>query len=261
MSDLQERIKSLNAKVKELNSIRQKNIGRREALLKQQEDGITMYNQKYGTSITAETIKEEYARVSEEKTKEADLLESIINAIGSGDYDTANKLAGVEIAPQPQVSASANDAYVDKVTEAVLGTNENQVVSNATATSTGTAEQTHVAEEPVMPTGNASELASQAQSLASTFAETGTMGGIKGATPVEDKGDGTIPFAPSPLSNKLNVETGEVKNMPDSVFNQTFKKEEDEQIPTPVAPPLGAFGVGGKGTMPSKPIAPLGSLM
>lgn len=243
--NLQEKIKALNSQVKELNSVRQKNLGRREALMKQQEDSINAYNQKYGTSITAETVKEEYARISAEKEKEVEQLSAIITAISTGDYDKANELAGVE-APAP-VSAEANDSYVEKVVE-----------------SAGTV-QTSGGSTPVMD-NEAMKMASQAQSIAKSVAETGEFSGIKGVEPVKDKGDGSVPFAPSPLSNPLNVSTGVVKNIPEgSVFAQDFSKDDDSDdsaVAPPVAPPLANFGISNnKGSLPNAPIAPLGSLM
>lgn len=243
--NLQEKIKALNSQVKELNSVRQKNLGRREALMKQQEDSINAYNQKYGTSITAETVKEEYARISAEKEKEVEQLSAIITAISTGDYDKANELAGVE-APAP-VSAKANDSYVEKVVES----------AGAVQTSGGST--------PVMD-NEAMKMASQAQYIAKSVAETGEFSGIKGVEPVKDKGDGYVPFAPSPLSNPLNVSTGAVKNIPEgSVFAQDFSKDDDSDdsaVAPPVAPPLANFGISNnKGSLPNAPIAPLGSLM
>lgn len=248
MSDLQAKIKQLNEKAKQLNSVRQKNLGRKEALIKQQQEAISAYNAKYGTNITADDVKAEYERVMTEKYQEAQCLEQIIDAIARGDYDSANQLAGVDVAVTENVSATANEEYVKKVVEESVGATEQVDTPN------------------IHNEGNA-KMASQAQAFAEAFNMSGDLSGIKGATPVSGEpmkemegAKKAEPFTPSPLGNPLNVETGEVSGIPkDSVFARDFTKSDDDVMP-PVAPPIGAFGTG-NGKMPQAPIAPLSSLM
>lgn len=230
MAELQEKITKLNAKAKELNSLRQKNIGRREALLKQQEDAINAYNKKYGTSITAETIKEEYARVSSQKEDEANQLESIIEAIGRGDYETANKLAGVEV--NQGESAKANDEYVEKAVESV-GVSSVEVPDTKEQSVVDTTEQSF----------GASDVNGQSMGVSGTKEQA---------------------FTPSPIGNPLDMDTGKVSGLPkDSVFTKNFSDEAEDNIaPPPVAPPfMGGFGAGNKGALPKAPVAPLSSLL
>ena len=192
MNELEARISKLNSSAKKINLERQQSIGRREALLKQQEDAIKAYNAKYNKNITPETVRAEYERVSSEKKEEVAKVEKIISAIETGNFDLANQLSGVE--PEAK-SEEANDTYVQAVTE----TAQSEEVP------------AHAVEEPV--------------------AQEETV------EPTAPKGS---PFIPSPISNPMNEQTGDVSGFGSggSIFDRDFSQPyDDDDMGTPPAPP------------------------
>ena len=192
MNELEARISKLNSSAKKINLERQQSIGRREALLKQQEDAIKAYNAKYNKNITPETVRAEYERVSSEKQEEVAKVEKIISAIETGNFDLANQLSGVE--PEAK-SEEANDTYVHAVTE----------------TAQSVEVPAHVVEESV------------------TKEET--------VEPTAPKGS---PFIPSPISNPMNEQTGDVSGFGSggSIFDRDFSQpSDDDDMGTPPAPP------------------------
>lgn len=192
MNELEARISKLNSSAKKINLERQQSIGRREALLKQQEDAIKAYNAKYNKNITPETVRAEYERVSSEKKEEVAKVEKIISAIETGNFDLANQLSGVE--PEAK-SEEANDTYVQAVTETARS---EEVPAPAI-------EEPVVKEETVEPTA--------------------------------PKGS---PFIPSPISNPMNEQTGDVSGFGSggSIFDRDFSQpSDDDDMGTPPAPP------------------------
>lgn len=111
-TELKEKITQLNSVAKTLNTRRQQDIGKRETLTKQIEDMIEQYNKTYSKSITIDTLEAELESVKEKKEKEVEKVSGIINAIQTGDYALANKLAGIET---EEKTASANTGYVESV--------------------------------------------------------------------------------------------------------------------------------------------------
>lgn len=111
-TELKEKITQLNSVAKTLNTRRQQDIGKRETLTKQIEDMIEQYNKTYNKSITIDTLEAELESVKEKKEKEVEKVSGIINAIQTGDYALANKLAGIET---NEKTASANTGYVESV--------------------------------------------------------------------------------------------------------------------------------------------------
>lgn len=195
MNELEARISKLNSSAKKINLERQQSIGRREALLKQQEDAIKAYNAKYNKNITPETVRAEYERVSSEKQEEVAKVEKIISAIETGNFDLANQLSGVE--PEAK-SEEANDTYVHAVTE----------------TAQSVEVPAHVVEESV------------AQEEPEETVE-----------PTAPKGS---PFIPSPISNPMNEQTGDVSGFGSggSIFDRDFSQpSDDDDMGTPPAPP------------------------
>lgn len=93
--NLIERVKALNEQSNKINEERTKNLGRYDALQKQLNATIADYNTRYGTSLTEDTIYTEQQKVAEETEKQIAHIESILACISAGDYDGANKLAGV----------------------------------------------------------------------------------------------------------------------------------------------------------------------
>ena len=196
MNELEARISKLNSSAKKINLERQQSIGRREALLKQQEDAIKAYNAKYNKNITPETVRAEYERVSAEKQEEVTKVEKIISAIETGNFDLANQLSGVE--PEAK-SKEANDTYVQAVTETVQ---KEEVPAPAI--------DEHVAKEEPEKT----------------------------VEPTAPKGS---PFIPSPISNPMNEQTGDVSGFGSggSIFDRDFSQPsgDDDDMGTPPAPP------------------------
>lgn len=90
--EIRNKVNNLNAKSKELNSIRQQNIGRKEALMKQFNETITEYNKKYGTNLTADTIESELQNIESALQEEISLVERTISAIEAGNYSEAKAL-------------------------------------------------------------------------------------------------------------------------------------------------------------------------
>lgn len=192
MNELEARISKLNSSAKKINLERQQSIGRREALLKQQEDAIKAYNAKYNKNITPETVRAEYERVSSEKKEEVAKVEKIISAIETGNFDLANQLSGVE--PEAK-SEEANDTYVHAVTE----TAQSEEVPAPVI------EEPMAQEETVKPTAP------------------------KGSS-----------FIPSPISNPMNEQTGDVSGFGSggSIFDRDFSQPvDDDDMGTPPAPP------------------------
>lgn len=215
MNELESRIAQLNNSAKKINLTRQQSIGRRETLLKQQEDAINAYNKKYGRNITADTVEAEYKRVSAEKQAEAEKIEQIISAIESGNFELANQLSGVE--PEKPAS-SADDTYVEEVTEG----KEVGVVPEAEV-APATQEPVGVSPEPVQPVVEEPVKEEPVQ-------------------PTAPKG---TEFIPSPISNPMS-ESGTVHGMQStgaplggsSIFDRDFSaSSEDDDMGTPPAPP------------------------
>ena len=195
MNELEARISKLNSSAKKINLERQQSIGRREALLKQQEDAIKAYNAKYNKNITPETVRAEYERVSSEKQEEVAKVEKIISAIETGNFDLANQLSGVK--PEAK-SEEANDTYVHAVTE----------------TAQSVEVPAHVVEESVAQ-----------EEPEETVESTAPKGS---------------PFIPSPISNPMNEQTGDVSGFGSggSIFDRDFSNpSDDDDMGTPPAPP------------------------
>lgn len=112
-TELKERIAQLNSVAKTLNTKRQQDIGKRETLSKQIEEMIAQYNKVYGKSITIDTLDAELETVKKNKEAEVEKISGIITAIQTGNYELANKLAGVQT--EEQKAAVANNDYVESV--------------------------------------------------------------------------------------------------------------------------------------------------
>lgn len=145
-TELKEKITQLNSVAKTLNTRRQQDIGKRETLTKQIEDMIEQYNKTYNKSITIDTLEAELESVKEKKEKEVEKVSGIINAIQTGDYALANKLAGIET---DEKTASANTGYV----ESVVNNTQSVVIQQPSIPSmyTQTEETTAPVQEAVTP--------------------------------------------------------------------------------------------------------------
>lgn len=114
VTEIQSRISAVNAEIARLNSQRNQNIGRREGLQKQLQDSINIYRERFGVELSVDNLRAELEKVTQEKEKEVQRVEQILNLIKVGNITEANRLAGVvEEATaggieQQSVSAQAN---------------------------------------------------------------------------------------------------------------------------------------------------------
>ena len=153
IEEAKQRIAVANSESQKLNSIRQQNIGRRETLQKQFETNLKAYNDKFGTSITVETLLAEQERVVTEKVKEVEKVEGVINAINSGNYALANELSGVkpeETSTSVQPTSEQVETQSTPVAQTVVPSSE-PVVSTPVQQATSPAQVVQSA-EPVVST-------------------------------------------------------------------------------------------------------------
>lgn len=203
-NELKAKIAQLNEAAKTINTRRQQDIGKKETLTKQIEQSIKMYNEKFGKNITIDTLEAELKKVMSDKEKEVEKVSGIITAIQAGDFDTANKLAGVEV-EQPK-SETANDAYVESVMGVSAQTAESQVVA-----------PTPKAVEPTPQPVESQVVAPQSQAV----------------TPP------TVAQTVSPVANPINIESGTTvetqKTHNPGIFSRDFSQ--GDEVAPPVAPP------------------------
>lgn len=203
-NELKAKIAQLNEAAKTINTRRQQDIGKKETLTKQIEQSIKMYNEKFGKNITIGTLEAELKKVMSDKEKEVEKVSGIITAIQACDFDTANKLAGVEV-EQPK-SETANDAYVESVMGVSAQTAEPQVVA-----------PTPKAVEPTPQPVEPQVVAPQSQTV----------------TPM------TVAQTVSPVANPINIESGTTvdaqKTHNPGIFSRDFSQ--GDEVAPPVAPP------------------------
>lgn len=92
IAQINQRIAVLNADSKRINNDRAVSIGKKETLQKQMNDALAAYKAKYGVELTEANLQSEIDRVSAEKLKEVEQIESVLNLIKLGQYDEANAL-------------------------------------------------------------------------------------------------------------------------------------------------------------------------
>lgn len=92
IAQINQRIAVLNADSKRINNDRAVSIGKKETLQKQMNDALAAYKEKYGVELTEANLQSEIDRVSAEKLKEVEQIESVLNLIKLGQYDEANAL-------------------------------------------------------------------------------------------------------------------------------------------------------------------------
>lgn len=92
IAQINQRIAVLNADSKRINNDRAVSIGKKETLQKQMNDVIAAYKAKYGVELTEANLQSEIDRVSAEKLKEVEQIESVLSLIKLGQYDKANAL-------------------------------------------------------------------------------------------------------------------------------------------------------------------------
>lgn len=89
---INQRIAVLNAESKRLNNERAVNIGKKETLQKQLDEALAHYKTTYGVELTEANLQSEINRVSGDKIKEIEKIETVLNLIKAGQYDEANAL-------------------------------------------------------------------------------------------------------------------------------------------------------------------------
>lgn len=115
IAQINQRIAVLNADSKRINNDRAVSIGKKETLQKQMNDALAAYKEKYGVELTEANLQTEIDRVSAEKLKEVEQIESVLNLIKLGQYDEANAL--VNGTPAVKESAQVQEAPATPVVE------------------------------------------------------------------------------------------------------------------------------------------------
>lgn len=115
IAQINQRIAVLNADSKRINNDRAVSIGKKETLQKQMNDALAAYKEKYGVELTEANLQSEIDRVSAEKLKEVEQIESVLNLIKLGQYDEANAL--VNDTPAVKESAPVQEAPATPVVE------------------------------------------------------------------------------------------------------------------------------------------------
>lgn len=115
IAQINQRIAVLNADSKRINNDRAVSIGKKETLQKQMNDALAAYKEKYGVELTEANLQSEIDRVSAEKLKEVEQIESVLNLIKLGQYDEANAL--VNGTPAIKESAPVQEAPATPVVE------------------------------------------------------------------------------------------------------------------------------------------------
>lgn len=115
IAQINQRIAVLNADSKRINNDRAVSIGKKETLQKQMNDALAAYKAKYGVELTEANLQSEIDRVSAEKLKEVEQIESVLNLIKLGQYDEANAL--VNGTPAKEESVPVQEAPVTPVVE------------------------------------------------------------------------------------------------------------------------------------------------
>lgn len=103
IAQINQRIAVLNADSKRINNDRAVSIGKKETLQKQMNDALAAYKEKYGVELTEANLQSEIDRVSAEKLKEVEQIESVLNLIKLGQYDEANALVNGTSAKEESV--------------------------------------------------------------------------------------------------------------------------------------------------------------
>lgn len=115
IAQINQRIAVLNADSKRINNDRAVSIGKKETLQKQMNDALAAYKEKYGVELTEANLQSEIDRVSAEKLKEVEQIESVLNLIKLGQYDEANAL--VNGTPAVKESTPVQEAPATPVVE------------------------------------------------------------------------------------------------------------------------------------------------
>lgn len=115
IAQINQRIAVLNADSKRINNDRAVSIGKKETLQKQMNDALAAYKAKYGVELTEANLQSEIDRVSAEKLKEVEQIESVLNLIKLGQYDEANAL--VNGTPAKEESVPVKETPVAPVVE------------------------------------------------------------------------------------------------------------------------------------------------
>lgn len=110
-------VEKLNRVASQKNAERQQLIGKREAAQQSFNQAIKAYEAKYGVTLTAETLQEEYNRVQSETEKSYKALSDMIQKIENGTYnETPAEQAKVEDTSVPQSTTVPNTATVEQST-------------------------------------------------------------------------------------------------------------------------------------------------
>lgn len=92
--ELLAKVQSLNAKSKELNTLRQQNIGKKETLQNQLDSYLKKYAEMTGKQLSIDDIDAEIEATAKVLEEDVANVERVISMIESGDYESANKMVG-----------------------------------------------------------------------------------------------------------------------------------------------------------------------
>lgn len=102
LTELNRKIKGINANVQRVNNERQVNMGKYEALKAQLDQALAKYNQTYGVSLDLSNLDTEVTRVSGELAQQVERMEQALEKINQKDYAAAEAILGVsQEAPVP----------------------------------------------------------------------------------------------------------------------------------------------------------------
>lgn len=92
IKELNQKIAEVNQKIVAVSNERTKNLGKRETLEKQYAQAIEVYKAKYGVELTPDTLANEVASVTAEKTAQLEKAEKALSLIDAGDFGAAEEL-------------------------------------------------------------------------------------------------------------------------------------------------------------------------
>lgn len=237
INELKSKIDVLNKRSAQVNTVRNQNIGKRETLKAQCTELFKQYNEKYGVSLTPETLNAEIQAVVDEKAKEVNKLESVLAAVDAGNYSQANALLGIEYQDEVLTQVGVNS-------ERVLSEQE---IMNRDFNATNTDFAKVVAPQPTQTEPEVSQpVASQpvAQAVPNVVETSAVQEDIPAAPPVAPSVQPSIPVdepvappvAPPKPSNPVPTAPSPAKPAVSNAFDfaSTFEEDDDVVAPPPV---------------------------
>ncbi len=236
MEELRQRIGVINSRIGQINDQRNKNIGMRESLVAQINQGVADYKAKYGVDISSnELVEAEFKRVSAEKEESVNLLENVIAKIEAGDYAGANTLLGLETSSEKVATSHASTPVASESVATKQAEPQGVFI-----TGTSTVNPSPVASEPVV-TPVVSEPAVTPVASEPVAAPTPVTPEVPPAPTMP-----TAPIKPDPVGTLTGAES----------FLEGFEKPA-EQPSNVTPPPAPSVGAGQPSMAQPKPVNPI----